>query len=83
MMESIEIDLKEQYVKMANAYSKQKSLQEKREDNRKDIDLLMEVLGHHTVSKSASEETTCEFIIFDHKDRNIIINKLLSKIELL
>lgn len=80
-MEKIEIDLKGEYLRLANAYSVQKDAETKKENIRKDIDLLLDVLGHHTVTKGYSETSDVKYIIDDDIDRKIVTQKLLSKIK--
>lgn len=80
-MEEIQIDLKEEYMKLANAYSAQRDFETRKENIRKDVKLLLDVLEHHTVTKGYSETSEVKYIIDDEIDRQIIAKKLLDKIK--
>lgn len=75
-----EDQLKMEYLKLANAYTKQRDVSSNKEELRKDINLLLEVLGFHIKNSSISESSTSEFVIDDEINRGIITKKLLSKI---
>lgn len=78
-MEETQI-IKQEYMKLANAYSKQVSIESTKENIRKDIELLLDVLGHHTITKGYSETSDVKYVIDDEIDRARISKKLLTKI---
>lgn len=80
MKQMTEEELKFEYLKLANAYATQKDITSKKEEIRKDIQLLLDVLGFHIKNSSISESSTSEFVIDDEIDRLRITKKLLSKI---
>lgn len=80
MKQMTEEELKFEYLKLANAYAKQKDVTSSKEEIRKDIQLLLDVLGFHIKNSSISESSTSEFVIDDEIDRLRITKKLLSKI---
>ena len=82
-MEETKMDLKQEYLRLADAYTIQQNIDIKKENNRKDIELLLDVLGCHTTTTGYNESSSIEYTIPDNIDRGIITKKLLSKIELL
>jgi len=80
MKEITEEQLKMEYLKLANAYTSQKDVATKKEEIRKDVQLLLDVLGFHVKNQSINESSTSYFVIADDIDRGIITKKLLSKI---
>ena len=80
-MEKVKIDLTEQYMELANACAVQRNKEISKENIRKDIELLLDVLGNHTTSSGYSETTSYDFVVSDENVRGIITNKLLDKIK--
>ena len=82
-MEETKITIDQEYVRLAKAYTTQQSIEIQKENNRKDIELLLDVLGCHTTITGYSESSSIEYTVPDSIDRGIITEKLLSKIKLL
>ena len=82
-MEETKINIDQEYIRLAKAYTAHQNIEIQKENTRKDIELLLDVLGCHTTTTGYNESSSIEYTIPDNIDRGIITKKLLSKIELL